>query len=109
MVVASPTVDRLRLRPPRDPRRRRRDGAPTPVAAEAGSGVEKPVLPAEAPSGAGRGDAAGETSELAGRSGAASDMVVFPSHDARSSACGASGAASGAAKGSHRAPSRSIH
>jgi hypothetical protein len=117
---------RLRLRPPRDPRRRRRaagavadsgsdepgssgrsgPAARTPSGAEVSSAPPEPLPRASAP--AGRVWAG---SEVSGRADAGSDIENFPSHDARPKTRGASVAPGGWAsrRGSLRAPSRKIH
>ena len=121
----SPSGRRVeRPRPPRDPRRRRRERPSSPdpsvgrVPDSEGDGVSAwlwvdPGLeaPSELIPGAGAGPS--ETRPCSG-AGPRSDRLCgvsgienVPSHDARSSARGASVAPGG--RGSHRAPSRSIH
>jgi hypothetical protein len=124
--ASSPTTVRRveRPRPPRDPRRRRRE---RPSSADPSVGrvpdSEGDCVSAgfwgdpgfEAPSelipGAGAGPSETEPCSGAGslsdRPCGVSDIDNVPSHDARSKACGASVAPGG--RGSHRAPSRSIH
>jgi hypothetical protein len=124
--TGSDPLVRERLRPPREPRRRR-VRVPAPAGPSGPSEEEAPATPAASAGsellgsvgeltgrsdGCGaepRGSDAGRRGSIASSPGSRTGSVMagFPSHDARSLACGASVAPTG--RGSQRAPSRSIH
>src|ERR687892_1523488 len=117
----------LRLRPPREPRRRRLPGVPV-VAAPPASAPGPAPLPSPESVAGGEADpcdlvgvaASGAALGVCDASGAGSGASVppgttvsamggFPSHDARTSACGGGVAAGGRAMTSRRAPPTCVH